>query len=146
SEIRFRDARIWEEYRDQVIAVGFVFLLQASLISWLVYEHRRRHRAEVVARHTMSELTQSNRIATAGELSASIAHEVNQPLTGIVTSANAALRWLSGDPPNINKARDALSQIVASGHRAGEVITSIRSMFKKDVSGREPVDINQVII
>ena len=94
----------------------------------------------------MSELTQLNRIATAGELSATIAHEVNQPLTGIVTRANAALRWLSGkNDPDVGKARDALSQIVSAGHRASDVVTSVRAMFRKDTQEKSAVDINKLI-
>ena len=61
---------------------------------WLIYEHRRRNRAEMLARASMAEMAHMNRVATAGELSASIAHEVNQPITGIVLKAGAALRWL----------------------------------------------------
>jgi C4-dicarboxylate-specific signal transduction histidine kinase len=77
----------------------------------------------------MSEFTHSNRMTTASELSASIAHEVNQPLTSIVTRANAALRWLKADKPDVGKACDALAQIVSAGHRASEVITSVRAML-----------------
>jgi C4-dicarboxylate-specific signal transduction histidine kinase len=94
----------------------------------------------------MSELTHSSRISTAGELSASIAHEVSQPLTGIVTRANAGLRWLAGDKPDISKARDALSQIVVSGHRASEVISTIRAMFKKESAEQSLMDINKLIV
>jgi signal transduction histidine kinase len=93
----------------------------------------------------MSELTQLNRIATAGELSATIAHEVNQPLTGIVTRANAALRWLSGENPDVGKARDALGQIVTAGHHASDVVTSVRAMFRKDTQEKLPVDLNKLI-
>jgi signal transduction histidine kinase len=145
SEVRFRAPTIWDQYRQQIIAIGGVFLLQAMLIWWLIYEHRRRHVAEAVARTTMAELTNSNRMATAGELSASIAHEVNQPLTGIVTRANAGLRWLSAEKPDIGKARDALSQIVAAGHRASEVLVSVRAMFKKETVEEVPVNINDLI-
>jgi len=115
------------------------------LIVLLLYEHRRRHRAEIERRNTLSELAQVNRLATAGELSASIAHEVNQPLTGIVTKANAALRWLAADKPELEKARAALTQIVSAGHRASDIILSVRSMLRKDTQARSPVDINKLI-
>jgi C4-dicarboxylate-specific signal transduction histidine kinase len=115
------------------------------MISWLIYEHRQRHLAEVLARNSMAELTHLNRVSTVGELSASIAHEVNQPLTGITTRASAALRWLRADTPNLEKVGAALEQIVAAGHRASEIITSVRAMFRKDTSERLPVDINEVI-
>jgi len=93
----------------------------------------------------MFELTQMNRLASAGGLSASIAHEVNQPLTGIVTRACAALRWLSADKPDIDKARDALTQIVNAGHRASDIIAGVRAMFRKDGQAKTLVDINKLI-
>jgi len=86
-----------------------------------------------------------NRLATAGEISASIAHEVNQPLTGIVTKANAALRWLAADKPDLEKAQAALAQIVSAGHRASNIITSVRSMLRKETQEKSPVDINKLI-
>jgi signal transduction histidine kinase len=146
SEIHFRNPTAWEQYREQILAICAALILQAMLIGWLIYEHRRRNLAEVLARNSMAELTHMNRVATAGELSASIAHEVNQPLAAIVTSANAALRWLAANKPDLDKAKAALSLIVSEGHRAGDVITSVRSMFKKDTNERTPVEINELIM
>lgn len=145
SEVRFRRLSLWKQYRLHIFLSGVVLLLQFVLIFWLLYEHRRRHLAEVVTRNTMSELAQMNRLATAGELSASIAHEVSQPLTGIVTKANAALRWLAADKPDVDKARAALAQIVGAGHRASGIITNIRSMLKKDAQEKAPVNVNKLI-
>ena len=132
SEIRFRDLTAWDQYKAQILAIIAAILLQASLISWLMHERQYRRRAQNAARETMSELTQLNRMSTAGELSATIAHEVNQPLTGIVTRASAARRWLSEKNPDVGKVTAALDQIVEAGHRASDVVTSVRSMFKKD--------------
>ncbi len=146
SEIYFRSPTMWEQYRVQILLFCAAILIQAALIGWLIFEHRQRHVAEVLARYTMSELTQMNRIATAGELSASIAHEVNQPLTGIATRAAAALRWLAREVPDVEKARAALTQIVSASHRASDIITSIRAMFRKDMNERHPIDINTVIL
>ena len=94
---------------------------------------------------TMAELTHMNRVATAGVLLASIAHEINQPLTGIVMAARAARRWLALREPSIEEARDALDQIESAGHRAGEIIASLRGMFKKETQARNPIDINKQI-
>ena len=94
---------------------------------------------------TMAELTHMNRVATAGILSASIAHEITQPLTGIVTAANAARRWLTLREPNIVEVRDALDQIESCGQRAGEIITSLREMFGKETRARNPIEINELI-
>jgi signal transduction histidine kinase len=146
STIYFRDPTAWERYRGQILGIGAAIVIQAALIGWLLHERQYRHRAERKARETMSELTHMNRLATAGELSASIAHEVSQPLTGMVLNANAALRWLSSESPNVGKARDSLSQIVTTGHYASGVVTSVRAMFKKEFNDRSPVDINNVIL
>jgi len=78
-------------------------------------------------------------------LAASIAHEVNQPLAGILTNANASLRWLLRDSPNITEACEAIRRIIRDGSRAGDVITRIRALYKKASAAREPVDINQII-
>ena len=94
---------------------------------------------------TMAELTHMNRVATAGVLSASIAHEISQPLTGIVASAGAAQQWLALREPNIEKARGALDQIESDGHRAAEIVTSLRGMLKKEMPARNPIDINRLI-
>lgn len=93
----------------------------------------------------MSELTQVSRVATAGALSATIAHEINQPLTGMVTGVNAALRWLSRENPDIGRARNALDQVVTAGLRAGEIITNLRAMFKSDSHEIIPTDVNELI-
>jgi len=145
STIYFRDPSAWDQYKAQILAVTAAILVQASLIGWLVHERQYRRRVERAARETMSELTQLNRMATAGELSATIAHEVNQPLMGMVTRANAALRWLSGENPNVGRAQDALNQIVAAGHRASDVVANIRAMFRKDAQEKVPVDLNKLI-
>ena len=137
---------MWEQYSTQIIlAACAVFLVQTALIGWLIYEHRRRHFAEVQARNAMSELTQLNRFATAGELSAAIAHEVKQPITGIVTMANAASRWLSRENPDIGRARDALDKVVVAGHRANDVITNVSAMFGKDTQEKQPTDLNKLL-
>jgi signal transduction histidine kinase len=94
---------------------------------------------------TMAELTHMNRLATAGVLLASIAHEINQPLTAIVIQACAARQWLATSEAGMEKARDALDQIESSGLRAGEIITSLRGMFKKETPARNPIDINKLI-
>ena len=144
SEILFRDPTVWEQYRAHILAVAAAILIQAALIFWLLYEHWRRQRAEILARNTMSELSHVNRMATAGQLSASIAHEVNQPLAGIVANAQAALRWL--EKANVEEVREGLKRIVSDGHRASDIITNLRAMFKSDVQEKTPVDINKLVL
>jgi signal transduction histidine kinase len=146
SEIRFREPTGWDLYRPQILAISAAILVQTAFIVWLLYERRYRRRAEAMARDTMSELTQVNRLAAAGELSASIAHEINQPLTGIVSRAGAARRWLAGENPQIDKAQAALDQIERASLRASEIIKNIRAIFKRDAHDRVPVDINRIIL
>ena len=144
GEILFRDPTVWEQYRAHILAVTAAILIQAALIFWLLYEHWRRQRAEILARNTMSELDHVNRMATAGQLSASIAHEVNQPLAGIVANAQAALRWL--EKANVGEVREGLKRIVSDGHRASDIITNLRAMFKSDVQEKALVDINKLVL
>ena len=145
SEVLFRAIPPWMQYRTELIATVVALLMQGALIIWLLHERQYRHRAERAARETMSELTQLNRMATAGELSATIAHEVNQPLSSIVARANAALRWLSFEKPDIAKAQAALEKIVAAGHHASDVVTAVRAMFRKGAQEKAPIDINGLI-
>jgi signal transduction histidine kinase len=80
-----------------------------------------------------------------GELAASIAHEVNQPLSGIVSNGSAGLRWLAGDKPNVEEVREALRDIVRDGKRAGEVIARIRALTRRTAPLREKLDLNETI-
>ena len=86
-----------------------------------------------------------NRVATAGELTASIAHEIKQPLAAMVTNANAGLRWLAKETPDLAETREVMKNVVSAGHRASEVIGSIQAMFKKDSQVKTTVDLNNVI-
>jgi C4-dicarboxylate-specific signal transduction histidine kinase len=92
------------------------------------------------------ELAHANRVATMGQLSASIAHEINQPIAAVIANASAGLRWLSARPPELEQVRQALGRIVRDGTRAGEVIGRIRALVKKVPPRRELfLDINQAI-
>src|SRR5437868_10369574 len=86
-----------------------------------------------------------SRVTTMEELAASLAHDVNQPITAAVTNANTCVRWLAGDSPNIQEARDAAIRSAKDGTRAAEIIGRIRLLFKKGTTDRELVDVNEVI-
>ena len=144
SKILFRNPTVWEQYRAYILAVIAAILIQSALIFWLLYEHWRRQRAEILVRSTMSELSHVNRMATAGQLSASIAHEVRQPLSGMLASAYAALRWL--EQANVEEVRERLNGIVSEGHRASDIITNLRAMFKHDGQEKTLVDINKLVL
>ncbi|HEX5460779.1 MAG TPA: AAA family ATPase [Steroidobacteraceae bacterium] len=108
-----------------------------------------RKRAEEAARQSeqryravQMELAHANRVATVGQLTASIAHEVNQPIAATVANAQAAVRWLQREPPDLEKARRSLARIVQDGERAGEVVQGIRALMKKAPLRRERLEIN----
>jgi len=96
-------------------------------------------------RQTQADLAHVNRVTTMGELTASLAHEVNQPIAAAVTDANTCLRWLTRDRPDVEEARDAASRMVKDATRAAEIISRIRLIFKKSTPQRELVDVNEVI-
>ncbi len=96
-------------------------------------------------REVQAELEHVARATTMGELAASIAHEVNQPLTGIVASGGAALRWLSKATPDVDRARDSLKNVISDGRRASEIVTRIRKMFRKEMATVEPIGMNELI-
>jgi C4-dicarboxylate-specific signal transduction histidine kinase len=106
--------------------------------------HERRH-AEEALRQARADLAHVNRVTTMGELTASLAHEVNQPIGAAVTNANTCLRWLAGDTPNLGEARAAAMRVVNDGRRAAEIISRIRLLFKKGTPEQELVDVNEVI-
>jgi PAS domain S-box-containing protein len=101
--------------------------------------------AEEALRQAQTDLARVNRVTTMGELTASLAHEVNQPIGAAVTNAESCLSWLAGDTPNLEEARAAAGSIVKDGMRAAEIISRIRLMFKKDTSRQELVDVSEVI-
>jgi C4-dicarboxylate-specific signal transduction histidine kinase len=105
----------------------------------------QRKLTEDALRATRTELAHATRVTTMSEMAASIAHEINQPLGAMVASGNAALRWLANATPDLDEARAALKRIVNDGHRAGEVIGGIRSMFKKDSQAEAPQDVNELV-
>ena len=104
-----------------------------------------RKQAEQMLLAVQAELAHAARTATLGELTASIAHEVNQPLAAIVTNGQAALRWLRRDVPDLNEATEALNRVVANGRRAGEIVTRIRTFLTKAPPRREPIAIDGMV-
>src|ERR1700754_1091888 len=104
-----------------------------------------RKRAEEALQKVQTELAHATRVMTLGELTASIAHEVNQPLAAIVTNGNACLRWLGGAQPNFVEARQSVERIIKDGYRASEVIQRVRNLVKKAPPRNYPVDLNEVI-
>jgi C4-dicarboxylate-specific signal transduction histidine kinase len=129
-------------YRGTGTDVTAIIRAEASLraVEAEARESERRYRKAQL------ELTHANRVATMGQLTSSIAHEVNQPITAAVTYALAARRWLSAEPPNVHEVDDALSLIVKEGNRAGEVVGRIRALIKKAPVRKDAVNVNDAIL
>jgi C4-dicarboxylate-specific signal transduction histidine kinase len=104
-----------------------------------------RERGETLQK-VQTELAHVTRVMTVGELTASIAHEVNQPLAAIVTNSNACLRWLGGAQPNLDEARKAVDRIIKDSYRASDVISRVRALVKKTPARNDLVDLNEVIV
>jgi C4-dicarboxylate-specific signal transduction histidine kinase len=108
-------------------------------------ESRERRRAEEASRQAQADLAHVSRVTTMGELTASLAHEVNQPIGAAVTNANTCIRWLARDTPNVEEARAAAMRSAKDGMRAAEIVSRIRLLFKKGTPQSELVDLNEVI-
>jgi signal transduction histidine kinase len=145
SKIYFRDPTLWEQYQWQIVLIVSVILVQAALIVGLLYEHRRRQVAEAESLHRVNELAQMNRFATAGALSASIAHEVRQPLTTISAAGETALIWLKRRVPNLKQARKELESVIKASHRADDVLNSVRAMFNHEPTARTKVNLDNLV-
>ena len=104
-----------------------------------------RKRAEEALRIAQAELTHVTRVTTLGEMTASIAHEIKQPLAAVVTNGSACLRWLAGESPNLDEAREAAQRVIRDGNRANDVITRISGLLRKTDTPKAPLDINEAI-
>jgi PAS domain S-box-containing protein len=110
-----------------------------------ITERKRAEEERERLREAQADLARVNRVTTMGELTASLAHEVNQPIGASVTNASTCLRWLAGDTPNLEEARAAAMRVVTDGKRAAEIISRVRQLFKKGTPERELVDVNEIV-
>jgi signal transduction histidine kinase len=145
SLVQFREPPVWRQYLWQSISVLAIVAAQALLIGGLLYQRYLRQQAELDVRHRAAELAVVNRRNLAGQLSASIAHEINQPLAAIVSSGNAGLRWLQGNTPDLDRVAASLKRIVQDGHRAAGIIETVRALFKKSDHDKVAIDINAAV-
>ena len=145
SEILFREPTVWERYAWQIALITAVVLFQGGLIATLLREHRRRQLAEVQSARRTRELALASRFATAGELTASIAHEMNQPLGAILTNAETAAAILKSPTPDIAELEDIVKDILHDDRRASEVIRRMRSLLKRTPFDPENYDFNEVV-
>jgi PAS domain S-box-containing protein len=114
-------------------------------ISTDITERKHAEQERERMRQLEADLAHTNRVSTLGEIAASLAHEIKQPIAAAITSANSCLEWLAHEPPNLDRARVAVSKIDKYGNRAAEIIDRIRSFYKKSPPQRELVDVNAII-
>jgi signal transduction histidine kinase len=145
STVLFREPSIWDRYRWQILSVLAVMLLQGGLIGILLYERRRRKGAEFDVRQRIAELAHVNRYALAGELTASIAHELNQPLGSILVNTETAALLLDESSLDIKELKEILSDIRRDDQRAGEVIRRLRSLLKRAPFDAREIDLNETV-
>jgi C4-dicarboxylate-specific signal transduction histidine kinase len=115
------------------------------LLHGVVSDITERARAEGALRTLQTELARMTRVMTMGEMAASIAHEINQPLAAVVANGGACLRWLAADPPNLEEAREAVTRIVGEGNRASEVIARVRAFLGRSAPAKTRLDVNEII-
>jgi C4-dicarboxylate-specific signal transduction histidine kinase len=131
------------------IVAPITYVTSAFVITRLISNVRKsneeRKRAEETLRKSQAELAHVSRLMTMGEMAASIAHEINQPLAAVVNNASACVRWLAADSPNIDEARDAAQRIIGDGNRASEVIKRIRAFLRKGNTEKVRLDLNNAI-
>jgi signal transduction histidine kinase len=146
SIVQFREASMWERYRWHITAVAAILLTQAAVIAGLVLERRRRRIAELELRRRLMEVIHLNRSAVAGALSASVAHELNQPLAAIQCTAEAAMLHLKANPPNTRRVEDLLGNIIRDDCRAARIVSHLRGLLKKrDDAELQEFDLNEVM-
>ena len=139
----FQSARVQQELRQGRNWLERKVVERTAELRRDIEEYRKR--AEEALRQAQADLAHVSRVTTLGEMAASIAHEVDQPLSGVVINANACLRFLAGAPPNLDEVRDGLQAIARDGRRAGDVIARIRALARRTATEKEPLDINEVI-
>jgi signal transduction histidine kinase len=145
SDVLYREPGIWERYGWQLALICSVILVQGALISGLLHERRRRRFAETESRQRMAELAHLNRYSAAGELTTSLAHELNQPLGAILTNAETAESMLKGASPNLVEIREILADIRRDDQRASEVIRRLRRVLKKAPFEMIDIDLNETV-
>jgi signal transduction histidine kinase len=145
SAVLFRSPSTWEKYSWQMALLASVILVQGMLITLLLDERRRRRLAEVESRQRLAELAHVNRYSAVGELTTSIAHEINQPLGSILTNAETAESMLKGTKPNLDEVREILADIRRDDQRASEVIRRLRSVLKKTPFEVKEIDLNETV-
>ena len=143
--IEFRQPTVWERYRWYIVGALFIFALQAAMITGLLLQRTRRRRAEADLQRNREELAHVTRVSTVGELTTSVAHELNQPLGAILSNAEAAEMFLAAEPPALDEVRDILADIRKDDQRASEVIRRMRGLLRKHELALQSIEINDAV-
>src|SRR5262245_34831174 len=145
SIVRFRPPSLWQEYRWTILGALLIFALQVAMIAGLLLQRMRRRRAELELQRNREELAHVARVSTVGELTTSVAHELNQPLGAILSNAEAAEMFLATDPPALDEVRDILADIRKDDQRASEVIRRMRGLLRKHELAPQAIEINEAV-
>ena len=145
SRVLFRQPTLWQQYGPQLAMICGLILLQGTLIFGLLFERRRRVYAEVQSRQRLTELAHSNRYSLAGELAATIAHEINQPLGAILTNSETLEEILKSPAPDLSQLREIAADIRRDDQRASDVIRHLRSLLKKSPLELKYIDFNEPV-
>jgi signal transduction histidine kinase len=152
STVLFREPTVWDRYRAWIIAGISICILQALLITGLVANLVKRHRAErsltqaeKEARHHREQINLLSRVSLLGEMTASLAHELNQPLSAIITNANAGMRSIDKGKEDPGTLREILLDVEADGRRAHEIIQDVRNTIKKGDPTRHRINLNELV-
>lgn len=144
TEVLFRTPTVWERFRTLILAIAAVVALQSALIASLLLERRRRSRALRLVEESKDQLAHIGRVATVGELTAAIAHELRQPLAAIRAHAEAGAMLLDRTPSDSSEAREVFRDIISDDLRAVEVLDHMRALLRAGDSVAAPVDLNEV--
>ncbi len=144
-EVRFREYTLWEQHWASILVVAAIILFQAFLLCVLVLQHRQRGRTEREMQRQRAQLAHAARLATVGELTASIAHEINQPLGAILSNADAAEILLESSQPDLAEVRQILADIRRDDERASAVIQRLRALLARHELDRRRLDPNAVV-
>jgi PAS domain S-box-containing protein len=146
TEVRYRRA-VDEQYRWFLARAVPLRDQRGKILKWygISTDIEDRKRAEEEREKLRADLAHVNRVSTLGEMAASLAHEIKQPIAASITSANSCIEWLAHEPPNLDRARAAAGRIDKYGNRAAEIIDRIRSLYKKSPPQRELIDVNEIV-
>jgi signal transduction histidine kinase len=133
-------------YADQQAQAAILFVAVGVYVLAALFAERRENEARLIRANMMLERERDNKLMSAQAIAGAIAHEVRQPLTGIVTNASAALRWLGRSPPDHDRLRAALDRVQSNSYRTSEVFDTMRTLFRKGDEGRERIDFNKIIV